>query len=311
MWQSSEKAVGVIVARFQVADLHAGHRYLIEQTRCNFPKTFIVLGEHGGLRTERNPLTFQERELMIRESYPGADLDIDRLRDHPFCHLRWSDWLDELIQKRYPGEKAVMIGSRNSFLGAYTGKHEKRECTAIDEKSGTEQRQNIKYSSGMNARAAIIFHEMNRHATAYSAADIAIVDDEHERVLAITKHWFDGLYSLPGGFVDPEKDSCDEDTARRERGEELLNIVTSDHYEQLGARIRVEDPRYRDSKDKIYTTLFCTSYQGGVPTPGDDAKGARWMSRSELDKLIVPWHKPQIERIKARWNTLRNGQAAA
>lgn len=304
-----DQNVGVIVARFQVPDLHPGHLHLIDSTLERYPDTLVVLGEHGGLPTDINPLTFEERAEMVLEHYPT--IRIDRLRDHPFDHMRWSDWLDQVVGRNYPGRKAVMCGSRLSFLDQYTGKSICERVDPINEDSGTAIREALKYSSTMGARARMIHHQQTRNSIGYSAADIAIVDDEHERVLAITKHWFDGLWSLPGGFLDPGKDSTDEDTARRERGEELLNIVTGDVYEQLGSRIKVDDPRYRGSKDKILSALFCTQYLGGVAQPGDDAKGARWMSRSDLDRFIVPWHKPLVERITGRWDLLRAGKKLA
>jgi bifunctional NMN adenylyltransferase/nudix hydrolase len=223
--------------------------------------------------------------------------------------MRWSDWLDMLVEKRFPGRKAVMRGSRDSFLDVYTGRHEHNRVEQISEISGTEARASIKQSSAMSVRESIIYNEMTRPAIAYSTEDIAIVDDEHERVLAITKHWFDGLFSLTGGFLDPEKDPSDEAGARREKMEEVLGITTGDTYEPLGPRIKVDDPRYRRSKDKIYTQLYCTQYVSGVPQHGDDAKGTRWMSRNDLDRLIVPWHMPLVERIKARWDSLHNRQA--
>lgn len=306
MLNTEQNTLGVMAMRVQVPNLHPGHRHAVESTRKKFGKVLIVLGEHGGMRTDRDPLTYAERAAMIRETYPDEQtILIDRLRDHPFDHMRWSDWLDAVVEKNAPGSRATMCASRDGFLDLYTGRHPKYRISPIKVASGTDIRKAIVHSPTMSAREAIIHHEMIRPAIAYSAADIAIVDDRNERVLAITKHWFDGLWSLPGGFVDPEKDTDDEAAARRERGEELLNIRTGDRYEQLGSRVRIEDPRYRNSKDKIYSTLFCTQYQGGVAAPGDDAKGTRWMSRDDLNRLMVPWHRPLVERLNKRWDDLR------
>jgi bifunctional NMN adenylyltransferase/nudix hydrolase len=307
----SAHSVGVIVARFQVPELHAGHRHLIAEVLRRHPKAFIVLGDHGGLRTDRDPLTFKERAAMIEEAFPADSIMTGRLRDHPFCHKRWSAWLDELIESKYHHHKVVLYGSRDSFLDLYTGGLTTQLIPAISTVSGTEQRKAIVHSPAMTARQAIIHHEMMRPAIAYSAADIAIVDDARERVLVITKHWFDGMWSLPGGFVDPEKDTDDEAAARRERGEEMLGITTGEEYEQLGARIKVADPRYRNAKDNIYATLFCTKYRGGVPEAGDDAKGVRWFSREDLRRMIVPWHQPHVERLVARWERLKQSSTAA
>lgn len=302
---------GVIVARFQVPELHPGHRHLINHVKQIHSNMLIVLGNHGGLRTNHDPLTIPERTAMIRESCNWPNLRIESLRDHPFSHDRWSDWLDELVTSKFPGHGAIMYGSRQSFLDVYSGKFKKQSVAPLDESSGTAQRAAIQPSSAMSAREAVIYNEMHRPSIAYSAADVAIVDDARERVLGITKHWFDGLWSLSGGFVDPEKDRHDEDTARRERGEEVLGVTTSDVYLKLGDRIRVDDPRYRKSKDKIFSQLFVTQFRGGSPGAGDDAKGVRWFERDELESMFVPWHQPLVARLKERWDHLRTGKSAA
>ncbi len=305
--------VGVAVMRVQVPDLHAGHRYVIDHMSRVHSRSLIVLGYHGGMPTDRDPLTVEERTEMIRESYKDPNLKIVSLRDHPFSHDRWSVWLDELVKKEFGEEcQANMYGgAHDSFLDTYTGKFTKVPLTRFDESSGTAQRAAIVRSAGMSARERMIHFQIHRYPIAYSAEDVAIVDDQNERVLGIMKHWFDGRWSLPGGFLDPEKDIDDEAGARRERREELLGIKTTDVYLQLGKRIRVDDPRYRGSKDKIYTTLFANQYRSGTAVGGDDAKGARWFNRNELRSMFVPWHLPLVERLEERWDILRSGRIDA
>lgn len=312
MFQSHN--VGVAVVRFQVPELHPGHRHLISTLTERHAHKLIVVGDHGGMRTDKNPLTFIERKMMIEESFPpGMNIRIEKLRDHPFSNERWCHWLDDLVEKAYPGQKAVMFGSRDSFLSVYEqfGRHAVRMIEPITDISGTATRAAIVQSKSMKAREAIIYNELHRPAIAYSAEDIAIVDDVRERVLGITKLWFDGLWSLPGGFLDPEKDEHDEGGAKREKSEEVLGVSTTDVFMQLGPRIRVADPRYRDSKDKIYASLFVTQYRGGDPGAGDDAKGIRWFERDELEHMFVPWHQPHVERLKQRWDILRGRKSAA
>lgn len=299
--------IGVIVARFQVAKIHPGHEHLMRTAEEHFEENLLVLGDHGGMRTDRDPLTYEERRAMILETFPDMNIQIERLRDHPFSHERWCNWLDDLVDAKYGDRQAIMIGSRDSFLTDYQkyGKHKTLYVEPICETSGTEMRRSIVDSPHMSAREKIIHHEQTRPAVGYSAADIAIVNDLSQSVLGIDKLWFDGLSSLPGGFVDPEKDESDEDAARRERSEELPSVQTSDKYTQLGPRIRIRDPRYRNSKDKIYSTLFVTNHRGGDLIPGDDAKGVRWFHRDELETKFVPWHQPLVQRLIERWDNQR------
>ncbi len=289
--------VGVIVARFQVANLHAGHHFLINTVRSRHRRTLIVLGEHGGQRTDHDPLTFEERAEMISETY--GDVMVKRLRDHPYSNDRWSVWLDELVDAR----KAVMYGSRGGFLESYSGAHTKRYLQPFDESSGTATRNALTYSASMRGREAIILTQTKRHPIAYSTNDVVIVDDRQERVLLGTKHWYDGMWSFLGGFLDPEKDITDEDGALRERGEEVKGIKVSPQLTQIGSRIKIDDPRYRASKDKIFTTLWRANYLSGEPSPADDIKGVRWFERSELHKALVPWHQPLYKRLDAHWKS--------
>lgn len=143
------KKVGVIVARFQVPDLHAGHRYLVDHVSQIHSDTLIVLGYHGGLRTDTNPLTVEERVEMIRESYKDPNIKIVSLRDHPFSHDRWSVWLDELVKEKFGGEREADMygGAHDSFLGVYSGKHTRVPIARFDETSGTAQRKAIVRSS--------------------------------------------------------------------------------------------------------------------------------------------------------------------
>lgn len=304
--------IGVIVMRVQVPKLHPGHQYLINHVTRIHSNTLIVLGNHGGLPTDRDPLTVAERTEMLRESYRDPNIKIDSLRDHPFSHVRWSAWLDELVEKNFPGRRACMYGgAHDSFLDVYTGVHKKVPVARYLEESGTAQREAIVRSADMTARERAIYDQLHRPSILYSTVDIAPVDDAEERVLGVTKLWFDGKWSFSGGFVDPEKDRTDEDAARRERGEEVLGIKTFDVYQQLGKRMLVDDPRYRNSKDKIFTSLFVTQYRSGNAMPGDDAKGTRWFYRHELESMFVPWHQPLVERLKERWDILKSGRTVA
>lgn len=59
----------LIVGRFQ--PFHKGHRYLIEKADNDFEEVIIGIGSSQKSRSERNPLTFEERRSVIEECYPG------------------------------------------------------------------------------------------------------------------------------------------------------------------------------------------------------------------------------------------------
>src|SRR5262249_27900653 len=108
-------SIAVVAARFQVPELHPGHRHLIDKAIERHRNVLIVLGDHGGLRTAHDPLTFDERKEMVLERYVNR-VQIERLRDHPWSHERWSVWLDEIIESRYRSRPALLFHSRQSAL---------------------------------------------------------------------------------------------------------------------------------------------------------------------------------------------------
>ena len=69
-----QDTVGVIVARFQVPELHAGHRYLIETVLRQHKDVLIFLGTTAAQLTRNNPLSADVRRLMLQNQYPGVVL---------------------------------------------------------------------------------------------------------------------------------------------------------------------------------------------------------------------------------------------
>ena len=292
---------GVIVARFQVPALSNGHRHIIDHVLRRRENVLIVLGAHGGERTDYDPLTFDERADMVRSEYPSAPIRIVKLRDHPFSTDRWSMWLDELIAKEYGDRDALLYGSRNSFRTVYTGKYGTEFVESCPSLSGSEIRTKLAFSSQLSAREAIIYTQQPRSPIAYSANDIAVLDEINQRVLLGTKDWFDGKWAILGGFLDPELDKNDFMAAGRGKGEEGLG-VNAGELRPLGDRFRVDDPRYRRGRDKIFSRLFTCTYHGGDPIGGDDIARVRWFGRHELREAVVPWHTPHVDQLEAYWS---------
>ena len=59
--------VGVIVCRMQVPHLHRAQKKLIDTVCDNHSKVVIFLGVSRITKTEKNPLDFNTRRLMIQE----------------------------------------------------------------------------------------------------------------------------------------------------------------------------------------------------------------------------------------------------
>ena len=300
---SKQDSVGVIVARFQVPDitpeLTPGHCHLIKTVRDRHEHVLFVLGVHGGERTDHDPLTFEERADMVRERYPDRTT-IVKLRDHPYSTDRWSKWLNKVIEDEV-GRDVMLYDSRMGFTDVYSGGFPHTRIENVPSPTGSEIRRGIKYSSQMTAREALIRAQVMRSPIPYSTNDVAVLDEIHQRVLLGTKDWLDGKWSLLGGFLDPQLDTNDFRAAARERSEEVTGIETG-ALTPLGDRFRVDDPRYRQGKDKIFSRLFACTYRGGDPVGADDIKTVRWFDRQELRDVIAPWHMPHVDQLEAYWS---------
>jgi len=120
---------GVIIGRFQIHELHPGHKALIEAVLERHGKVLILLGITPLLSTVNNPLDFQARYQMIKETYP--DVMVMPVEDRSNDKV-WSDAVDNVIKTLALGRSAVIYGGRDSFIAHYDGKFDTLELAAND-----------------------------------------------------------------------------------------------------------------------------------------------------------------------------------
>lgn len=130
------KKIGVIVGRFQVPVLHAGHCHLIDTVGRLCDRVLVVLGCTDTVST-RNPFSRDTRETMLRNSYP--QILITHIEDR-HSDKQWSRKLDTIIADLFPEDTITLYGSRKSFLSAYTGRFPTVFLPPIDAPSGTDVR---------------------------------------------------------------------------------------------------------------------------------------------------------------------------
>lgn len=293
--------IGVIVGRFQVHELHDGHKQLIDHVCEQHNKVVMFLGLSHVNMSMNNPLDFESRKQMILAEYP--DINVLYIKDMPSDEA-WSRKLDEMVNEvGLPGQSAVLYGSRESFIPHYKGQFPVRELVAENEAyySGTLVRKEIARSSARSSadfRAGVIFASANRHPIAYCTVDVAIFDsnrwvEPHDtRILLVRKH-NERHFRFPGGFSEPTSPSLEAD-ARREAYEETGVSITDPQY--VGSLL-VDDWRYRNERDKIKTTLWQALYISGRPAPQDTGEIAevRWFTfRSLKETDIHPTHRPLL-----------------
>lgn len=156
------KDIGVIIARFQVDELHLGHKHLIEHVLKRHRHVLILLGVRHGGRTTRDPLTYEMREVMVRQAYPDPAITIAPIYDSPISHEEWSRDVDTVINELFPGQGAILYGSRKSFIPLYTGAFPAEEIIPVYNGSGTALREAITFPHTRDARAALIYEIQHR-----------------------------------------------------------------------------------------------------------------------------------------------------
>lgn len=159
------KKVGIIVGRFQVAELHPGHQHLLMTAHKETDHVIIFLGSADQYFTKKNPLPYYHRKNMLIEYLPEAQ--IIPLNDIPGSDQLWTHKLDEEIGKYIrSNEEPILYGSRDSFITIYEdndGKYSTRFVNELEGYSGTKDREqvtNVFYNSP-DYRKGIIYTVLN------------------------------------------------------------------------------------------------------------------------------------------------------
>ena len=137
----------------------------------------------------------------------------------------------------------------------------------------------------------------------FQTVDIALVNLYRQQIL-LGKRKGKEEWRFPGGFVDSEKDKSLEEAAFREMNEEInFNKTLSTGPVSYKFSTQIDDPRYRDSKDKIMTALFFVNFIGGSPQAGDDLNDVAWFAFHEFSNdnykfFVAKEHWILIEQMK-------------
>lgn len=287
------KTVGVVVGRFQVPELHGGHLHLLNWAKKENDHLVILLGSKVAQLSVRNPLPFDVREKMVRQSFPSAL--VYELPDDPSDEV-WSRTLDETVRLSFPFQKVRLYGSRDSFAGHYHGSFPIVLVPEIPNISGTELRNQPGIpKDDKSFRQGMIESQRLRYPVSFQTVDIGVIKHESKEVLLGRKKTDPkGLWRLPGGFVDPSDPSL-EGAAARELREEVGNIMTHE-LTYLGSS-RVEDHRYCSENDKIMTALFLTYYMGGRVSASDDLEEVAWFTFDRARVCIVKEHEQLVKKL--------------
>lgn len=158
--------VGVIVGRFQVAELTSGHHDLIQSVIDRHEKVYVFLGiKKTNELTVTDPLPFDARAEMILTEFPEVKILFIKDKDD---NKEWVNNLDDQISTITTNfDNVTVYGSRDSFLECYKnngGKYPSSELVPTEMVSGTAARHDIarKTINSVDFRKGIIYAIMNR-----------------------------------------------------------------------------------------------------------------------------------------------------
>lgn len=284
-------AIGVLIGRFQVDELHEGHVRLLDAVRRAHRRVVILLGVPPRIPNEDNPLTFPMRERMIRSLLPDAVIlpVVDCRTDD-----EWSRQIDRLIESSFPVKRAVIYGGRKSSLASYKGRHRTQELSlGVDGASGTSARR----EAAMVIRDSPDFRAGVCHAMAMlpprinPTVDIALVRPAEYWEVLLGKKPAESLHRFPGGHVDRTDESF-EAAAKRELLEET-GMSTEGDLIFLGSYM-VPDWRGHD-----LTVFFAAQYSFGSAEARDDISGVFWLPITAATReQIVPEHQALFDRLR-------------
>lgn len=286
----------VIVGRFQVSDLHIGHRHLIDTAMQINDRLLIVITVIDAEPSNRNPLDRKTRELMLQQAYPNAV--IRWLFDMPSDEA-WSEALDKIITGVTSDSPATIYTAEHSFLDFYVGEYETKRINKIHSISGTEDRiEAAKLPlADANFRRGIIYCATNRYPASYQTIDI-IVDKPETGEVLLGKRDSEKKWRFVGGFVDTLDQSL-EQAAERESSEETGGIIVGEP--QYIGSMRIDDFRYLGTADGIMTSIFRAPCISGTPKATDDLSDIGWFKPQDVEGLLVENHHKIWLKVKHRF----------
>lgn len=293
--------VGVIVARFQVPALHAGHKELLKTVIDENSTVLVVLGVARGNPSQRNPLSFRIRARMIRTLYPG--MLVMPMMDERSDKV-WSEKLDALISS-VVGERggATLYSGEDGFASHYTGNYPVETISTVDCTSGSEMRASCIRTPPATSgefRRGIIHGLQQQYPITWQVVDMITT---HNGKIILGRKPNEGKWRLPGGFVNHTETL--EQAATREFEEETGIHIDPTGWEFFDNMI-VNDWRVRGLDDQwIRTTVFLNRGGGfGVLKAGDDLEEVREFTirgdhglEGLIPDQIVEEHVPILEKL--------------
>lgn len=286
--------IGVVVGRFQVPELHFGHKKLLELVASEAKNILVFIGVAPTLGTKDDPLDFTSRARMLQQEFPTAI--VVPLMDRP-SNQDWGKNLDTMIRTVFPMGTVCLYGGRDSFLRQYKGSFKTQRVEEFSDANGTDIRKDAGKTirSSADFRAGIIYSTQNQYPRLHMTVDIAVV--KGNKVLLGRKQEGGGLH-FPGGFVDPSDESLELAAVRELDEETKITGFGADALRYVGS-FQVTDWRYTKD-ERIVTALFVVNHTWGNPENTEELTDvAFYPINSSTLKLLYEPHR-------ILWTALQN-----
>lgn len=295
-------SLGVVIGRFQVPKLHAGHCALLDKSIMKHDHTLILIGVPSFTGTKKNPLDFPTVRAMVDSTinssyrYKTTILPIFDVRSDE----EWSKSVDHLIHTLYPFDKVTIYHGRDSFKEYYSGKH---VCEAVDVPnilSGTALRDSAGVSplQSEDFRRGMIYQAYHKWPRINPTVDIAVYDEVTNKILLGTKK-DSPLFRFPGGFVDARDGSFHNAAVRELQEETGIAVDALDTLEFVGSTL-VNDGRSTPD-NVIMTSLFLLKKRSEyfIPQAADDLNSVEFVDMGGLiNSDMVPEHICLLDMVK-------------
>jgi bifunctional NMN adenylyltransferase/nudix hydrolase len=288
-----KESVGVVIGRFQIDELHAGHMELLHHAAKINDHVLVLIGTTVVRDSDKNPLDYDTRADML-DHYTGffnlqygARVKILSIAD-TFSNELWSDNVDRIIRDNYDGFDVTLYGGRDSFIPCYSGQFTVEQIETVEGISATERRKEIidKPIRTSEGRRGAIRAIARQYPKVHPTVDIALLRDMAPMV-AFEPNWAvllgrkpnETKWRLIGGFVDPTDDNYEAAALREAKEETGAEGITS--VKCLGS-FKINDWRYTREQNKIITSFFRGVYQTGDVKPSDDIAELQWFIITDI-----------------------------
>lgn len=325
------KNIGILIGRFQ--PFHEGHASLVRAALEHADALIILLGSAQRARSAKNPWTYDERKAMIEAALPGLPLYFAPIPDYFYDEKAWIRDCEAAVAHLFPHAQKILFGHTKDASSYYLhcfpdwNYHEFPNYQGID---ATALRTAYFLNQSLDNQAlppdtlayleqfkmtetyAQLAHEtqflrdyhhswrMSPYPPIFVTTDALVIINEH--LLLIQRKYApgQGLYALPGGFLDAGEWIVT--GVIRELLEETQITLSVAELKASLVDVRAYDYPGRSQIGRVITHVGLFKLEGNLPAvhASDDALQAFFVPLSELPSLQDRFHDDHYQIIRHR-----------